>query len=366
MSRYFSTKDGAPGYIGPKRVLYERKPVTDLWNTLTVVARQQWKWKNVVNKHDDAFLQAKTRLLQVYGPPGSGKTCATFGWARSVCEKCSGTRALWISCAAEAVKCWSIEREQGTGTVVVREQPTPQNANEAGDAMIVVFDGVRPETLNRWRGLMNEIARLGIAVIAVSSEGVFFHEGDSQDILKVEHFVPSWTLEEALAASNSNVFWQTCYRNFSNAMPNDDATQRNAKVQAKFWIAGNSARFLFDSPESIVEDEIKAKARSLNGIDTLEHAVGNPRSRGAVNTLIARLQEDKNGLTPEQRANFPMDADLLAVAEVFDDLNFRQEEMDNEDSVPQLVSAYASGEVSSVFHQPSQGCVRLPALFRTE
>ena len=309
MSRFFSTKDGAPGYIGPKRLLYERKPVTDLWNKLTLVARQQWKWKNVGNKHDDAFLQAKTRLLQVYGPPGSGKTCATFGWARSVCEKCSGTRALWISCAAEAVKCWSIEREQGTGTVVVREQPTPQNANEAGDAMIVVFDGVRPETLNRWRGLMNEIARLGIAVIAVSSEGVLFHEGDSQDIYKLQHFVPSWTLEEALAASNSNVFWQTCYRNFSNAMPNDDATQRNAKVQEKFRIAGNSARFLFDSPESLVEEEIKAKARSLNGIDTLEQAVRNSRSRGAVNTLIARLQENKNGLTPEQRAIFPRDAD---------------------------------------------------------
>ena len=35
----------------------------------------------------------------------------------------------------------------------------------------------------------------------------------------------------------------------------------------------------------------------------------------------------------------------MAVAEVFDDLNFRQEERDKENSAPQLVSEYASSEV---------------------
>lgn len=39
----------------------------------------------------------------------------------------------------------------------------------------------------------------------------------------------------------------------------------------------------------------------MGGIDSLEEAVRKPRSVGAVNTIVARLQDDKNGIgtTPQ-------------------------------------------------------------------
>ena len=54
---------------------------------------------------------------------------------------------------------------------------------------------------------MNDLARIGIAVIVVSSEKVRFHEGDSSDIISLEHMVPSWTLAEYNAAICDDSFW---------------------------------------------------------------------------------------------------------------------------------------------------------------
>jgi hypothetical protein len=41
MSRFFSINAEAPPFLGAAE-LDERKPVTDLWNRLSVVAKQQW------------------------------------------------------------------------------------------------------------------------------------------------------------------------------------------------------------------------------------------------------------------------------------------------------------------------------------
>ena len=343
MSRFFSNFD-APKYLrsGP---LYERKPVTEIWNRLTAVSKQQWKWKNVADKEDIAFLRSKQRILQIYGPPGAGKSTATFSWVRSVCQN-NGVKTLWISCAAEAENCWSIEREEALGSVLVQEYQTPRTADDAGDAMIVVFDGVRKATLEKWRGLMNALARLGVAVIVVSSEGFFFHQGDSQDIMKLEHFVPSWTLSKCLAACSDVGFWQAHHDMFPGATPNDNAMRRKKLLEEKFRIAGNSARFLFEEGEFSVRLTIRGKAQSLHGIESLEQAVRNPRSSGAVNSLIARLQEEKNGLTPQQTAHLPNDGDLVTTAASIGDLSLLTEEMDSEKSVPRIVSHYASEEVT--------------------
>ena len=343
MARFFSNID-APKYLR-SGLLYERKPVTEIWNRLTAVSKQQWKWKNVADKEDIAFLRSKQRILQIYGPPGAGKSIATFFWVRSVCHK-NSVKALWISCAAEAEHCWSIERVEGEGRVLVQEHQSPLTADDAGNAMIVVFDGVRQATLEKWRGLMNDLARLGVAVIVVSSEGVFLHEGDSQDILKLEHFVPSWTLTECLAACSDVGFWHAHHDMFPGASPNDNAMRRKKLLEEKFRIAGNSARFLFEEGEFSVRLKIRGKAQSLPGIESLEQAARNPRSSGAVNSLIARLQEEKNGLTPQQTAHLPNDGDLVATAASIADLSLLTEEMDSENSVPRLVSDFASEEVT--------------------
>ena len=180
-----------------------------------------------------------------------------------------------------------------------------QRAEDLSGSAIIVFDGIRQSTLECWRGSMNALAREGVTLVVVSSEGVRFHEGDSQDIVKLQHFVPSWTLPEYFAASDNAVFWVKRCDVFRGETSNDHVNRRQQLMQEKFNLPGHSVRFMFRSVEHAIKQRIKQDALAMGGIDSLEEAVRNTRSVGAVNTVVARLQHDKNGTTPQQEALLP-------------------------------------------------------------
>ena len=351
MARFFSISE-APGYLLASR-LYERKPVTDLWSRLSAVAKQQWKWKNVTNKKDPVLLSSKRRFLQVHGPPGSGKSSATFRWLWSVCEinKANATpvQAVWVNCAADKEQsdevCWIIRKNAGVERVEMVPMQPPQKVADADFADIVVFDGIRASSVEQWRSLMNGLARRGVAVVIISSEGVRFHEGDSQDILKLEHFVPSWVKEEYLEACRDDQFWTDCHHYFVNANENDNFDRRTHLLNEKYEIAGHSARFMFSNFTDLLKASIKKLALALGGIESLEAAVNSDRSTGAVNSLVARLQANKNGTTPHYRAVFPVAEDFTLVGTTFADFMPLDAEVDDEQSTPRLVSTFASKEV---------------------
>ena len=153
MSRFFSAAS-APGYL-QNELFYERKPVTDLWKKLTAVAKAQWKWRATTN----VFMNSKKRVLQVHGPPGIGKSSATFSWVYNVVANANlDVNALWINCATTRQEsiCWSITREEQATAVQVSEMTTfPSIAAEtAASFHIIVFDGVRKATLEDWRGFL--------------------------------------------------------------------------------------------------------------------------------------------------------------------------------------------------------------------
>ena len=180
-----------------------------------------------------------------------------------------------------------------------------QRAEDLSGSAIIVFDGIRQSTLECWRGSMNALAREGVTLVVVSSEGVRFHEGDSQDIVKLQHFVPSWTLPEYFAASDNAEFWEKRCEVFRGGTNNDHVNRRQQSFQEKFNLAGHTVRFMFRSVEHAIKQRIKQDALAMGGIDSLEEAVRNTRSVGAVNTVVARLQHDKNGTTPQQEALLP-------------------------------------------------------------
>jgi hypothetical protein len=184
-----------------------------------------------------------------------------------------------------------------------------------------------------------------VAVILVSSEGVRLHEGDSQDIMKLEHFMPSWLMNEYLAACQSDAFWSTCFSYFENANQNDTPQRRAQLLDEKYEIAGRSARFMFRHRDKLLKTSINRLALALGGIDSLEAAVRSDRSTGAVNSLIARTCDDANGETPQLLAVFPVAADLVAAASGFADLQLLDEEVDLNVSAPRLVSTYATEQV---------------------
>lgn len=360
-SRFFSVDKG-PEYLDASR-LYERQPVTKLWNKLTLVAPKQWEWKNVPNKQDPIYRGSRRRILQVRGPPGTGKSSATYHWVSS---SLFGTthQAVWISCATSNGRCWTVKHDESTGTrtVIATEHSVPLTKDDLEFAHIVVFDGIRAQTLENWRGLMNDVARLGIFVVVVSSEGVFFHAGDSQDIAKLEHFVPSWTMLEYEETCRDDQFWSTCYEFFDGASQYDDFEVRKSKVMDKFKTAGHSARFMFKTSTAETTQEVRAKARAMGGIDSLEAAARSDRSAGAVNTLIARLQTLENGTTPEQQATFAGEADFAGVASNREDLRVLGSEVDDGESFSRILSASAT---EAIIQELPTNIERLRNLART-
>ena len=129
----------APRYLATDHPLYERKPVTDLWNKLTSTAELQLKWNGVVNKRDVIWLGRKSRLLQISGPPGSGKSSAVYAWAHRTC-RLSGYSVAWIDAAANKTddsRCWFMRR-RGDDQVVDTERTDAAQV----EASIAIFDRV--------------------------------------------------------------------------------------------------------------------------------------------------------------------------------------------------------------------------------
>ena len=342
--RYFSLET-APNYL-QSQVLYERKAVTDVWNKLTSVAKRQWKWMNVQNKRDRQWINADRRILQVHGPPGSGKSSAVFFWVEKTC-KTANTHALWLKCAKAQGKCWKVQKNCLSETIgTIEQREVPLSVDDFADASIVVFDGIRAITLETFGNLIIDVARSGRFVVVVSSEGVEFHAGDSQDIMKLQHFVPSWQENEYMEACENNDFWASVKHRFLDATSESDTQSlRKELIRQKFSIAGHSARFMFRQTAVDVENEIERKVRQMENIATLNMAVRNDRSSGAVNSLIARLHRGKNGPTPPQSAPFPSEQDRNGIATRVEDLLQCHEDLDQRGSYPRLVSEKATEEI---------------------
>ena len=158
--------------------------------------------------------------------------------------------------------------------------------------------------------------------------------------MKLEHFVPSWTLEEYCAACSNDDFWSSCYRMFQGGTLGDDVNRRQQLIENKYTVAGHSARFMFKNFQFQIERKIKRDAGAMGGIDSLEKALRNTLSAGAINTVLARLQADKNGTTPQHPAGIPTAEDLEAVGVTIADFDPLEAEIDHENAQPRLVSAF--------------------------
>ena len=193
---------------------------------------------------------------------------------------------------------------------------------------------------------MNALARLGVFVIVVTCEVLSFHAGDSQDILKIEYSFPSWVMAEYEESCESDQLWRQVSHVFTtNASAQDTEARRLELLHEKFAVAGHSARFMFQYTVREIVRKLSYEARTMEGIDSLERAVRAGRSIGSVNTVVARLDDDKNGATPLQTAVFPTDQDLTATAANRRELFASDNDFATESSYARLVSASATEKV---------------------
>ena len=163
--------------------------------------------------------------------------------------------------------------------------------------------------------------------------------------MKLENFVPSWTLEEYQAACCDDNVWHSCFDQFHGGTSGDSVHQRELLMGDKFTVAGHSARFMFKKVEYSIQQTIRRDARAMGDIESLEKALLNMYASGAINTVLARLQDDTNGITPQHPAVFPTAEDLTGAGVTRADFALLEAEKDQEDAKPRLVSAFASDEV---------------------
>lgn len=243
-SRFFTelASTEAPRYLRSSHPMYERKPVTDLWKALTSVAEMQLRWKAVpdADKRDAKWLDRKSRLMQVSGPPGSGKSSAVYAWAHKTCLS-SGYHVVWVDVVAnktQDVGCWSLRRD--TNHQAVRMETI---AASQFDADIVIFDGLRKETLEEWESTLKKLSREGVAVILVSSQGVRLHAGNMKDISALGYRFPSWSCRHGTWLENKGSGRVGRIRD-EDSNSNEgrqqtlSASRKNVNISSKSLIAG--------------------------------------------------------------------------------------------------------------------------------
>ena len=330
----------APGYLATDHPLYERKPVTDLWNKLTSTAELQLKWNGVVNKRDVIWLGRKSRLLQISGPPGSGKSSAVYAWANRTCRS-SGYSVAWIDVGNKTAdsRCWFMKR--GDNQAVDTERVAP----DQGGASIVILDGLRSETIADWERYAKDLCETGVATFLVSSEGVRLHGGNMNNIAGLEYRFPSWTMTEYQRACRIDAIWRSIASDaFGEGRIEDGPEARDVALEKKYYIAGHSARFMLSSNTSAVTTILRESSEALDTLTSLRQALIRRRNRGAVNTLMAWLY--KNGPTPNYTARF-LD-EVVPAATNKDELRVVDQEYQNipdSEDENRLVSSLAARQV---------------------
>ena len=345
-ARFFDsvTHKGTPGYLGSQYKLYERLPVTELWNRLSRVTEKQWSWAKVDVNH--RWVAPDLRVAIVSGPPGNGKSSACYEWAVQTCKLDWVDCVTWVDCATQerGPGAWVLQQcTKSSNGYRVESVPIPQHSDDIA-GKVVIFDGLRMETINSWVGVVASLCRKGIAVILCSSESVRIHIGNTQDIIQIRHRFPSWTLEEYGHACSADEFWKKARSRLPGSPPEEASSARKeSALRRKFYDAGHCARFMFRLTRNTVVDQINEGAKALSGdTKSMQDALIKSGNSGAVNRLIAFVK--KNGPTQSAVAVLPAD---VPAAQDADALQVHDDEIDISQQENIFVSAYAARAVLS-------------------
>jgi hypothetical protein len=107
---------GAPNEIFNETILYEREPVTQLFDMLKAVIEKQWRRMEIPNP-----TPPKRHLAHVYGPPGSGKSCATWYWINTR-ARAAGCVMAYVHC--ETKECYFTDEQGETSIVAFIAEPS--------------------------------------------------------------------------------------------------------------------------------------------------------------------------------------------------------------------------------------------------
>ena len=233
------------------------------------------------------------RLAHVYGPPGSGKSCATWYWAH--------TRARAAACVMAYVhcdikKCNFTDVQGQTSVVAFEDLESTVFPGGCYRRAICILDQALAKNVHDLVGTILHLAAAGAVVILVSSEGLRLNEGSFSPFDVIDHRFPGWSLDELKFACQYRPFFDTVkVQAFgANAVYED----YEELVEEKFFVAGHSARYMFTKSLADVVDKITQNVAELEpNLKVITNALKSPKCFGAVNSLMPCL-DACNGRTP--------------------------------------------------------------------
>jgi hypothetical protein len=232
------------------------------------------------------FLISSSRTKLVEGPPGSGKSSATWAWA---CQKAETTASvLWAHVqkgGGAVVATLSEKTVKVVGTLPLSKLIGVISKTTVD---IVVLDGIVGNN-ERIQSLLDEAASWVTwgperRVVQVTSESFTIPIEQLMSSNTTEHRVTSWTFEQYTAAIHSADFFAQIDGCFG-----DEETMED-KMGNKFFLAGGCARWMFGVTIDEASADIEKHLDRVNDKVLLVSGMQGAKAVGSVNHLVQRLK----------------------------------------------------------------------------
>ena len=248
------------GSVGNVGALYVRDVMVNLWTTL------------------DTF----SGLLVIQGCPGSGKSSLVWAWFLyssthlNMAYVCINERYISIATGSEEGLLYQndiFEDDTMFSSLKLLISSCEQD--------VLVIDGIDEENVRSLAIASRKYIEKGMRIIFLGSGRVDTVKIQERLPITLEKFiVPSWTLEEYIAVSHNDDFWNCVESKFEERSDRDDS------VQQKYYYAGGCARWMLGYTQSEVIEFVLNQLEKVPNLRSLLTGLQGPKSGTAVNHLL--------------------------------------------------------------------------------
>lgn len=242
------------------------------------------------------------RFGWILGPPGTGKSCATYVFCISELNPEEWV-VTWIHISRlRNPECIRIDGNERKMTRLINNSLLDLIESYSGPKKhFVVLGGYAASVDGRLQHVRNcndwlqfgggKPNRRLVVICSMSSRGKTNEQDDMIQNIE-EFFVPSWMLQEYQQAVKSNDLWKNVKPYFdSHIITQKGATlSRLELVQSKYYFSGGSARYMFSkTTKEVIEFITDAVEASHDIVPYLMNTIGST-SQGIINRLFSNYR----------------------------------------------------------------------------